>query len=72
MLKATLELCTEYDLEARRHAAALAKKTLEQIQREYLEELFTAARRHRLDIWTSRRNSWSRPSLCASTGRRRC
>ena len=51
MLKATLELCTEYDLEARRHAAALAKKTLEQIQREYLEELFTAARRHRLDIW---------------------
>ena len=51
MLKATLELCTEYDLEARRHAAALAKKTLEQIHREDLEELFTAARRHRLDLW---------------------
>lgn len=51
MLKATLELCSEYDLEARRRSAELAKKTLEQIHCEYLEELFTAARRHRLDIW---------------------
>lgn len=51
MLKATLELCRDYDLEARKRSAALAKKTLEQIHREYLEELFTAARRHRLDIW---------------------
>lgn len=51
MLKATLELCSEYDLEARSRSASLAKKTLEQIHREYLEALFTAARRHRLDIW---------------------
>ena len=51
MLKATLELCRVYDLEARRRSASLAKKTLEQIHREYLEELLTAARRHRLDIW---------------------
>ncbi len=51
MLKATLELCGEYGLDDRKTSAAIAKKTLEQIHREYLEELFTAARRHRLDIW---------------------
>ncbi len=51
MLKATLEIYAKYDLEARRRSASLAKKTLEQIYREYLEELFTAARRHRLDLW---------------------
>lgn len=51
MLKATLELCLEYDLEARKRSASIAKKTLEQLHREYLEELFTEARRHRLDIW---------------------
>lgn len=51
MLKSTLRIYGKYDFEAKKRAAELAKKTLEQIHREYLEAVFTAARRHRLDIW---------------------
>lgn len=51
MLKSTLEIYEKYDQESKRHCAELAKKTLEQIHREYLEAVFTAAVRRRLDIW---------------------
>ncbi|MDO4560150.1 MAG: hypothetical protein Q4C86_04285 [bacterium] len=51
MLKSTFEIYPQYDLEAKKRHAELAKKTLEQIRREYLEAVFTAACRRRLDIW---------------------
>ncbi|MDO5115024.1 MAG: hypothetical protein Q4D58_02865 [Synergistaceae bacterium] len=51
MLKATLKIYDRYNIEDRKRNAELAKKTLEQIYREYLERLFTAACRHRFDIW---------------------
>ncbi|MEG1602898.1 MAG: hypothetical protein RR091_09405 [Cloacibacillus sp.] len=51
MLKATMEIAKEYGAAEKKEAAELAKKTLEQIHREYLEAVFTAACRRRLDLW---------------------
>ena len=51
MLRATYKIYPKYDLDAKKRSADLAKKTLEQIHREYLETIFTSAVRRRLDIW---------------------
>ena len=51
MLKSTLRLWKEYGEEEKLESAALAKKTGEQVHREYLETIFTAACRRRLDVW---------------------
>ncbi|WP_281691906.1 hypothetical protein [Cloacibacillus porcorum] len=51
MLKSTFAIYNDYGPEAKKRSAELAKKTLEQIHREYLETVFTAACRRRLDIW---------------------
>lgn len=50
MLKSTFAIYNDYGPEAKKRSAELAKKTLEQIHREYLEAVFTAACRRRLDI----------------------
>ena len=51
MLKSTLRIWKEYDDEAKKRCAEASKKTLEQLHREYLETLFTAAARRRFDLW---------------------
>lgn len=51
MLEAAKKIEGIYSEEDRRESAELAKKTVEQIHREYLEAIFTAACRRRLDIW---------------------
>lgn len=51
MLDSTIRIYEKYGLEDKKRSSELARKTLSQIHREYLETLFTAANRHRLDIW---------------------
>lgn len=51
MLQATYKIYAKYDIEAKKRSAEMAKKTLEQLHREYLEAIFTSACRRRFDVW---------------------
>ena len=51
MLKSTQKIYKDYGFEAKKRASDIAKKTIEQLRREYLEAIFTAAVRRRFDIW---------------------
>ncbi|MCR5336751.1 MAG: hypothetical protein K6E42_09425 [Synergistes sp.] len=52
MLRSTAGIYAEYDAETKKRVAETAKKTVEQIRREYLTVVFTYACRRRLDIWS--------------------
>ncbi|MDO4988296.1 MAG: hypothetical protein Q4E17_04650 [Synergistes sp.] len=51
MLDSTYKIYPQYDLDDKKRASELAKMTLEQIRREYMRAIFTAACRRRLNIW---------------------
>lgn len=51
MLDATHKIYSRYGIEERRRTKELAQKTTEQLLTQYLETVFTAAIRRRLDIW---------------------
>ena len=51
MLNSTHKIYLHYNSEAKMHTREISGRTIEQIHRDYLETIFTAALRRRFDIW---------------------